>query len=154
MKPSRTLERNVHWNEIAAYTRLVYGSGLASHQLIQNELFVPEVIHLVTLLAAQGDTDVRMTVYGVTLQLFQALYTIHVEDTCVASSIKGLLDELTSPETLRYFGLTLISSTTNAYAALDISDDLVTSEGLSRWLLKALSACSGNSGMSSQKACM
>ena len=146
MKPSKTLERNVHWNEIAAYTRLVYGSGLVSHQLIQNELFVPEVIHLVTLLAAQGDTDVRLTVYGVTLQLFQSLHTIHSEEAAIAGGIRTLLEELTSPETLRFFGLTLLSATTNEYAALDISDDLVTSEGLSRWLLRALSICSGNTG--------
>lgn len=151
-KPSKSLDKNVHWNEITTYTRLALGSGTSTNHAIQNTLLVPEVVHLVTLLAGQGELCVRNTVYGLTLQLFQSLYAMHADDSTHASDIRGLLHELSLPSTVRLFGLSQVAKTSE-YTAFDCSDDRNCLKELSRWLLSAIDTCSGNIGQSVQNFC-
>lgn len=137
----------MHWNEIITYARLALGSGTSVNHAVQNTLLVPEVIHLVTLLAAQGKLFVRTTVYGLALQLFQSLYAMHEEDATLASEVRTVLNEIASPETIRLFGLQQVSKTSD-YTSVEVdpSEDRETLEQLSRWLLKAVVVCSGSSG--------
>ena len=146
-KPSRTLDKNVHWNEITTYARLALGSGCAEYHTIHNHVLVPEVIHLVTLLAGQGDLRVRNTIFGLALQILQSLFVIHSEDPTLASEIRGLINDLTQPKTMRHFGLERFSPTSE-YTIVNNADDQNALEGLSKWLLKAISVGAGNSGQS------
>ncbi|KAL5507799.1 IRA2 [Sanghuangporus vaninii] len=145
-KPSKTLDKNIHWNEIAAYSRLALGTGHAFEHALQIQLLVPEILHLVTLLASQGDAAMRNTVYGLALQLFQSLYYMRTDDLALSSEIRILLGELSSSEVVRLFGLTC-SSNTSEYAPFDGYDSRTSLEGLSRWLLKAIAICAGNTGL-------
>ena len=146
-KPSKTLDSNVHWNEIVTYARLALGSGTSVNHAVQNTLLVPEVIHLVTLLAAQGKLFVRTTVYGLALQLFQSLYAMHEEDATLASEVRNILNDIASPEIIRLFGLEQVSKTSEYTSVeVDASEDRETLEQLSRWLLKAVVICSGSTG--------
>ncbi|KAI5118442.1 hypothetical protein M0805_000576 [Coniferiporia weirii] len=145
-KPSRTLEKNVHWNEITAYSRLALGTGQIDQHSLQIQLLVPEILHLVTLLASQGDVYMRNTIYGLTLQLFQSLYQVHSDDSSLVSEIRALLLELSLPKTVRLFGL-VKTSCSNEFAAVDSQDERAALEGLARWLLRAIAVCSGNIGL-------
>lgn len=146
-KPSKTLDGNQHWNEIAAYSRLALGTGQVEEHALQIRLLVPEILHLVTLLASQGDIVMRSTIYGLTLQIFQSLYYIHIDDANMSSDIRSLLRELSDVETIRLFGLSQTASS-GEFAIAEKQDESETLESLAQWLLKATSTCSGNSGMS------
>ena len=87
----------------------------------------------------------RNTVYGLALQLFQSLYYLRADDLTLSSEIRVLLGELSTIEVVRLFGLTP-SANTSEYAAFDGYDSRSSLEGLSRWLLKAMAICAGNTG--------
>lgn len=137
----------MHWNEISAYARLALGSGLYLQQTAHCQLLVPEVIHLVTLLASQGDVDVRCTIYGLALQTFQSMYMASSEDSSRSPEVRSLLHDLQQPEIIRLFGLEKTSASSPTYVAFkNADDDLSSLEQLSRWLLRAVETCAGNSG--------
>lgn len=87
----------------------------------------------------------RNTIYGLTLQLFQALYHMNTEDLTLACEIRSLVNELAQPEVVRLFGLAR-SSNTSEYVPTDNYDSRESLEGLTRWLLKALAISAGNAG--------
>ena len=87
----------------------------------------------------------RNTIYGLALQLFQALYHIHAEDLTLASEIHFLVNELAQPELVRLFGLAR-SSNVSEFVPNDSYDSRESLEGLTQWLLKALAICAGNTG--------
>lgn len=145
-KPSKTLDKNVHWNEIAAYSRLALGTGQATEHVLQVQHLVPEVLHLVTLLASQGDATMRSTIYGLTVQLFQALYYVHTDDANLCSDIRSLLSDLSNAQTVRLFGLSQTSYSSDL-VILEKQNEREMLEGLTHWLLRAIATCSGNIGM-------
>lgn len=98
-----------------------------------------------TLLAGHGDVTMRNTIYGLALQLFQSIYQMHVEDIGLTSEIKALLQDLSRPEVIRFFGLTR-TGTIGEFLSIEGLDERECLEGLTRWLMKALTICSGNSG--------
>lgn len=121
------------------------GSGQLDQHSPSTQLFVPEILHLVTLLAGHGDVTMRNTIYGLALQLFQSIYQMHVEDIGLTSEIKALLQDLSRPEVIRFFGLTR-TGTIGEFLSIEGLDERECLEGLTRWLMKALTICSGNSG--------
>ena len=108
-------------------------------------MLVPEIVHLVTLLASQGDLPIRNTIYGLALQMFQSLQYAHIDDSTLSSEIRTLLHELTLPETIRLFGLTR-TSLNGEYMALDGAEEHDVLEQLARWLLRAVTVSAGNTG--------
>ncbi|KAH8118768.1 hypothetical protein DFH11DRAFT_1839273 [Phellopilus nigrolimitatus] len=145
-KPSKTLDKNVHWNEITAYARLALGTGQSDEHYLQIQLLVPEILHLVTLLASQGDMTMRNTIYGLALQLIQSLYMMHLDDSNLSSEIRALLLELSLPKTICLFGL-MQTSTGSEFVVLDSHNGRECLEGLARWLLRAVNICAGNTGL-------
>ena len=88
----------------------------------------------------------RNTIYGLTVQLFQALYYVHTEDANLSSDVRSLIAELSNAQTIRLFGLSH-TSYSNELVALEKQNERETLEGLTHWLLKAIAICSGNTGM-------
>ena len=105
IKPTRNLSENVHWNEIACLTRLVLVIGNSAKNTVQSQLFVPEIMHLVTLIAATGQLYVRRTVYAIVTHMLHALYSLRLTDATASPEIQIMLDECCQPEGLRLFGL-------------------------------------------------
>lgn len=130
------------------YTRLALVTGYHSHQTMFNQRFVPEIIHLVTLLAGIGETIVRVSVYGLTMNLLQSLCSARADDPG-APEIRSLVDEFSQSYTLRLFGL-IRTTPTSEYSSYDARDDQTSIdalESLSRLLLHAITVCAGNDGV-------
>jgi hypothetical protein len=102
-KPTRTLSENPVWNEVAAMTRLALVVLTNSAAPAQTLLFVPEIAHLITLLAATGPLSMRTSVYNIMVNVLQTLCISRPENE--ALRLRELLDKCPTPEVLSTFGL-------------------------------------------------
>jgi hypothetical protein len=148
MRPSRTLAENIHWTEIATLIRLVLVAGNPSKQPSHNQLYVPEIVHLVTLVAGTGQTLVRKSVYGIVMNLLQSLYVARADDA-TGPELLQLINDCTKPETLQLFGLTR-SHATSEYSNVDPPSEKLyidTQENLAKLLVRIMAVIAGSRGL-------
>lgn len=144
-KAYRSLEHTPHWNELATLIRLVCISGPVPGN---NGLYLPELFHVVVLLAGTGLTLVRKSVYGIVINFLQTLYAEH-PDTALSSEVIVILGQMEETKTLRLFGLERPKSTSE-YADYDPKPDKVAIDGygdLTKLLLRILEVASGSQGL-------
>lgn len=148
LKPSRTLPENVHWNEIATLTRFALIASNHSKQAAFDQLYVPDICHIVTLVAGTGQTLVRKSVYGIIMNFLQSLFLARAEDAS-GPDLRALMDELITIESLQLFGLTRQSST-REYSNYDPQNDkamIDSQEALTQLLVKIIEVTAGSKGM-------
>jgi hypothetical protein len=148
MKPSRTLADNIHWNEIATLVRLTLVAGNPSRQPSHNQFYVPEILHLVTLIAGTGQTLVRKSVYGIIMNLLQSLYAAHADDIA-GSELLLQINEFTKPDTIRLFGL-LRTTATSEYTNVEPASEKLhidRQECLTRLLVRVMEVTAGSQGL-------
>ncbi|KAG9015978.1 Ras GTPase activating protein ira2 [Tulasnella sp. 427] len=121
-KPTKTLVENPAWNEVAALTRLVLTVMYNTRTPVQTQLFVPEVLHLVTIVIATGPVALRTAVHGIVTNLVQSLCLVRNEDEPGKEHLRHLLRECFKPEILRLFGLAREGSTAE-YVVLDTATE-------------------------------
>ncbi|KAI0677196.1 hypothetical protein C8Q78DRAFT_1180405 [Trametes maxima] len=149
IKPTRNLADNVHWNELACLTRLLLVLGNSAKNAVQIQLFVPEMMHLVTLIAATGQLYVRCTIYAIITHMLHGIYSIRLSEKTATPEIQVAINECTQPEGMRLFGLSKPTPTSD-YALYDppngkaVIDDL---EALTRLLLRIMEAISASKGL-------
>ncbi|KAF9266130.1 hypothetical protein L218DRAFT_1016740 [Marasmius fiardii PR-910] len=146
---SRHPSANSAWTEVATLIRIALVAGFEANQPVHNQLYVPEVIHIVTLVAGVGTTIVRKSVYGIVVNLVQCLYLARVEETAVPE-LTQLISDCSQSETLKLFGLSRLTSTSE-YASDDVYPDNIKEgieiqERLTAFLLRVMSICSGSKG--------
>ncbi|KAG0709913.1 hypothetical protein DFH29DRAFT_1012634 [Suillus ampliporus] len=148
LKPSKTLPENVHWNEIATLTRFALVASNHSKQAAYDQLYIPDILHIVTLIAGTGQTLVRKSLYGVIMNFLQSVYLARAEDPS-APGLRCLIDELIKVENLTLFGLTRQSSTSE-YFNYDPPNDktmIDSQEALTRLLVRVMEVTSGSRGL-------
>ncbi|KAL7282669.1 hypothetical protein ACG7TL_004142 [Trametes sanguinea] len=149
IKPTRNLADNVHWNEIACLARLLLVLNNSAKNTVQIQLFIPEIVHLVTLIAATGQLYVRCTVYALVTHMLHALYSLRLTDATASPEIQVLIDECNQPEGMRLFGLCK-ATPTSEFTLYDppngkaVIDDL---EALTRLLLRIMEAVAASKGL-------
>ncbi|KAF9238786.1 hypothetical protein BU15DRAFT_88233 [Melanogaster broomeanus] len=144
-KPSRTLQENVHWNEIATLTRFALVASNHSKQANYDQLYIPDICHVVTLVAGTGQTLVRKSVYGVMMNFLQSLFLARADDAS-GPVLRSLIDELIDIENLQLFGLTRQSSTSE-YCNYDPPNDkamIDSQEALTRLLVRIIEVTAGS----------
>ncbi|KAF9527976.1 hypothetical protein CPB83DRAFT_363170 [Crepidotus variabilis] len=147
-KFTNTLVEHQNWNEISTLIRLTLVVGSQSTQPGQSYLYVPEVVHLVSLVVGEGPALVRKSVYGIVMNLLQSLYLARPDDSTEAD-LKELIDDCTLPETLKLFGLRR-ETPTSEYTCYDLSSDknfLDSHEQLVQLLIRILDVSSGTQGL-------
>ncbi|KAH9854976.1 hypothetical protein C2E23DRAFT_883516 [Lenzites betulinus] len=148
MKPTRSLADNVHWNEIACLTRLLLALINAARNTVQLQLFVPETMHLVALVAATGQLHVRCTVFAIVTHTLHCLYSHHLTDSTAIPEIQAVIASCAEPEGLMLFGLSKPSA--SDYMLYDPPTSKVAIdnlESLNRLLLRVMEAASSSTGM-------
>ncbi|KAI0329579.1 hypothetical protein GY45DRAFT_1324865 [Cubamyces sp. BRFM 1775] len=149
IKPTRNLADNVHWNEIACLARLLLVLNNSAKNTVQIQLFIPEIMHLVTLIAATGQLYVRCTIYAVVTHMLHGLCSLRLTDATASPELQVVLEECTQPEGMRLFGISK-PSPTSEYALYDppngknVIDDL---EALTRLLLRIMEAIAASKGL-------
>lgn len=143
------MTENGAWNEVAAITRLALYAGYNTKIPVHNQLFVPETVHLITLLAATGPTLMRSTVHGMAVNLIQSLYVSRADDPIAAPRLRQLLEEAQSSAVLLMFGL-VPNGPIGDHSIAEGSQDMVTVdtlEALAKFLLRVISAGAQTNGM-------
>ena len=151
--PTNTLVEHQNWHEISTLIRLVYVVGCQCSDVAQIWENIPELIHLVSLVAAEGPTLVRKSVYGIIINLLQTLYLCRNEDnrTEAKPEILQLINDCTLPENLQLFGLRRETSLAE-YSSVDLTDEkasLDSLEKLMQLLLRVMHVTAESIGMSS-----
>jgi hypothetical protein len=147
LKPSKTLPENVHWNEIATLARFALVASNYSKQAAYDQLYIPEIFHIVTLIAGTGQTLVRKSLYGIIMNFLQSVYLMRAEDAS-APELRLLIDELIKMENLTLFGLSR-QSCNSEYCNYDPPNDkamIDSQESLTRLLVRVMEVTSGSRG--------
>ncbi|KAF8207849.1 hypothetical protein K438DRAFT_2013261 [Mycena galopus ATCC 62051] len=142
-KPPRTLQDYPNWGEISTLVRLCHIAGYQTSML-----YVPEIMHLVTLTASVGPALVRKSVYGSVINLLQAMYISHSEDAPVAELLE-LLADLETSETQKLFGLARLTQSSE-YIVYDVKGDkdkVDAQEKLTALLARILEVTAGSRGL-------
>lgn len=149
LKPSKTLPDNIHWNEIATLTRFALVASNHSKQFAYDQLYFPDICHVVTLIAGTGQTLVRKSVYGVIMNFLQSLLLARADDPS-GPELRILVDGLMTAEKLQLFGLTR-QSPTSGYYNYDPPNDKASidlHEALTLLLVRIMEVASGSRGKS------
>ncbi|KAJ7724736.1 hypothetical protein DFH07DRAFT_1066990 [Mycena maculata] len=147
-KPPRTLYDYPNWAEISTLIRLCFIAGYQAQRPAHNLLYVPELMHLVTLTAGVGPPLVRKSVYGIIVNLLQAIYIGRTEDA-PASELLQLLSDCETPETQKLFGLMRLTQSSE-YVNHDVLGDIPkvdTQEKLTELLARILEVTAGSRGL-------
>ena len=143
---SNSLIDHPNWTEISTLIRLALVAGPSSAHPTSNQLYVPEIIHLVTIVAGFGPALVRKSVYGIIINFLQSLYVSHPEED--RTGLMEFITECTQPATLCLFGLRR-ETPSSEYTNFDLTNDkdaLDTQERLVDFLVRIMEVTSGSKG--------
>ncbi|CAK5277391.1 unnamed protein product [Mycena citricolor] len=150
----KTLLEYPNWPEISTLIRLSHVAGYqvtsagSTNSRHHNLLYVPEILHLVTLTASAGPALVRKSVYGTVIKLLQVIHAGRTEES-PSPGLTHLIEEFEDNETLRLFGLTRMSPTSE-YIVVDVATDVQkvdNQEKLTVLLVKILDVAAGSRGL-------
>lgn len=141
------VSQHANYGEVSALIKMCQVVGSQSRHLTLNQLYVPEVIHIVMLVAADGPAKVRKTVYGIVLNLLQSLYVSRSDDV-PATELLQILKDFTSSLTFQLFGLQRDPPTSQHTVWMPYNDKqyLDNLEQLAMFLSRIMEIASGSKG--------
>ncbi len=100
---TRHLTDNIIWNEICILLRLCLSTSFDSG--VQSQLYLPELFHLVTMLANTGSIEVRRMVHRLLVNTIHAICTTFGLEETKLTRLKCLLESLTEPKCESLFNI-------------------------------------------------
>jgi hypothetical protein len=154
MKATQTLVENAQWGEIAALTYLVLASSVHFKHPSQVQFYLPEIVNLVTHVAATGELLVRRTVHAIVVNLIQSMQHFVSDGSPLRATYVQLLQESEDPHLLQAFGLRKHHAQGdllewNPPGGITPANDIIAlnlREDLTRFLVKIMEAASGSTG--------
>ncbi|RKK15330.1 Neurofibromin [Fusarium oxysporum] len=95
LRPTKYLPDNAVWSEICILLRFCL--ALSFDNGVQSQLFLPEIFHIVTMLANTGTQEVRLLVYRLLVNTVHAVCTSFSLDDARSSKLRASLDFLCDP---------------------------------------------------------
>ncbi|KAG8886533.1 Ras GTPase activating protein ira2 [Tulasnella sp. 331] len=130
-RPTKTLIENAAWNEVAAMTRLTLLVMYNNRAPVQTQLFVPEILHLVTMIVSTGPLVMRTAVHGIVTSLVQSLCVIRADDESGRERLKTLLKDCFKADVLKLFGLAREDSSSE-YTIVDTATEQLSVDSLEK----------------------
>ncbi|KAI1178220.1 hypothetical protein F4777DRAFT_586841 [Nemania sp. FL0916] len=96
LRPTRNLPENAVWNEICVL--LQFCLALSFDCGVQSQLYMPEIFHVVTMLANTGPADVRSSVQRLLLNSLHAACTSFKLDDRRLTELRSILDVVSDPK--------------------------------------------------------
>ncbi|GAW06426.1 ras gtpase activator [Lentinula edodes] len=144
----RIPSHNTGWPEVSTLIRIALIAGTETTHPLNNQLYVPEIVHVVTLVAGVGSTLIRKSVYGIIINLVQSLYLARLDEGS-APELLQLIEEMTTQEhVLNLFGLSRLT-TTSEYTSFDVDKEksiIYQQEKLTALLIRSMDVSSGSKG--------
>jgi neurofibromin 1 len=103
LRPTRHLPDNTVWGEICVLLRLCLSTSFDSG--VQSQLYLPELFHLVTMLANTGSTEIRLMVHRLLINTIHAMCTTFPLEDIKLSRLKALLLSLSEPRNDSMFNI-------------------------------------------------
>lgn len=103
LRPTRLLSENAVWGEICVLLRLCLSVSFDSG--VQSQLYLPELFHLVTMLANTGSTDIRIMIHRLLVNTIHAICTTFPLEESKHARLKVLLLSISEPENASLFNL-------------------------------------------------
>ncbi|KAK6598855.1 GTPase-activator protein for Ras-like GTPase [Botrytis cinerea] len=103
LRPTRHLHENTVWGEICVLLRLTLSVSFDSG--VQSQLYLPEVFHLVTMLANTGSSDLRLIVHRLLVNTIHAMCTTFVLEESKLAKLKLLLSSISEPRQESLFSI-------------------------------------------------
>jgi len=101
LRPTRQLPENTVWVEICVLLRLCLSNSF--HSGVQSQLYLPELFHLVTMLANTGSTNVRLMVNRLLVNTVHAICTTFPLEESKLARLKTLLLFISEPRHDSFF---------------------------------------------------
>lgn len=102
-KPTRSLTEHASWPEIGILLRFILMLSFNNRGPVKR--LVPEIFHVITLVAGVGSTVVRASVHGVIVNMIQSLCTSMPLPAANVQKLQLLLSELSESKCRLLFGL-------------------------------------------------
>ncbi len=103
LRPTRQLPENTVWVEICVLLRLCLSNSF--HSGVQSQLYLPELFHLVTMLANTGSTNVRLMVNRLLVNTVHAICTTFPLEESKLARLKTLLLFISEARHDSYFNI-------------------------------------------------
>ena len=103
LRPTRHLPENTVWGEICVLLRLCLSTSFDSG--VQSHLYLPELFHLVTMLANTGSTEIRLMVHRLLINTVHAMCTTFQLEEGKLARLKQLLLSLSEPRNESLFNI-------------------------------------------------
>ncbi|KAG9237075.1 hypothetical protein BJ875DRAFT_533185 [Amylocarpus encephaloides] len=103
LRPTRHLPDNTVWGEISVLLRLCLSTSFDSG--VQSQIYLPELFHLVTMLANTGSSDVRLMVHRLLINTIHAMCTSFPLEESKLIRLRSLLLSLSEPQNDILFNL-------------------------------------------------
>jgi neurofibromin 1 len=104
LRPTRHLPDNTVWGEICVLLRLCLSTSFDSG--VQPHLYLPELFHLVTMLANTGSPDMRLMVHRLLINTIHAMCTTFTLEESKMTRLKVLLLSISEPRNDTLFNVT------------------------------------------------
>ena len=95
LRPTKYLPDNSIWNELCVL--LQFCVALAFDSGVQSQLYLPEIFHIVTMLANTGSADVRVTVHRLLINSIHSACTSFNLDEARMNKLRATLETLSDP---------------------------------------------------------
>ncbi|TWU75590.1 Ras GTPase activating protein ira2 [Metarhizium rileyi] len=96
LRPTRYLQDNSVWDEICIL--LQFCLGLSFDSRVQSQMFLPEIFHIVSMLANTGESEVRLLVYKLLINSIHAICVSLSVDDAKLTRLRSILDILGDPK--------------------------------------------------------
>lgn len=90
LRPTRLLQDNSVWEEICIL--LQFCLALSFDSRVQSQMYLPEIFHIVTMLANTGGSDVRLLVYKLLINSIHAICASFSLDDAKSLRLRSILD--------------------------------------------------------------
>ncbi|KAI0428177.1 GTPase [Xylaria sp. FL1042] len=129
LRPTRHLPQNAVWDEICIL--LQFCLALSFDSGVQSQLYMPEIFHIVTMLANTGPADVRSSVQRLLINSLHAACTSFKLDDHKSSKLLSILGTVSDPKNeMFYIHSDLIRDGSSVATIHDSSQALVVTEQL------------------------
>ncbi|KAK0651326.1 hypothetical protein B0T16DRAFT_403638 [Cercophora newfieldiana] len=95
LRPTKHLPDNAVWNEICVL--LQFCLALSFDSGVQSQLYLPEIFHIVTMLANTGSSDVRVVVHRLLVNSIHSACTSFALDEARLNKLRATLETLSDP---------------------------------------------------------
>ncbi|KAK3343967.1 hypothetical protein B0T25DRAFT_584814 [Lasiosphaeria hispida] len=95
LRPTKYLPDNAVWNEICVL--LQFCLALSFDSGVQSQLYLPEIFHVVTMLANTGTSDVRVLVHRLLINSIHSACTSFALDEARLNKLRATLETLSDP---------------------------------------------------------